>query len=75
MGIFSSLISLLSTPNDKKIEQHKKTIENCQRNIEIIRKNTANKKQQHYHETARKNIATLEYRIKKEKEKIASLKK
>ena len=72
MGILSFFFS--SNPKSK-IADCERRIENFKRNIEIIKKNTANKKQAHYKESARKNIETLKYQIEKEREKIRTLKK
>lgn len=72
MGLFSALFS--SDPR-KEIEECKKRILNFQKNIEIIKKNTANKTQTHYHKSAAEQIKTKTYQIKKERENIASLKK
>lgn len=72
MGLLSFLFS---TDNSKKIENSKQSIENFKKNIEIIKKNTKSKTQAHYHESAKKNISTLQYLIKKENEKIKELRK
>lgn len=72
MGLFSLLFG--SDPK-KEIEECKRRIENFESSIETIKKNVKGKKQAHYHESARKNIETKKYQIKKEKEKIASLRK
>ena len=73
MGLLSFLFS--SSSSKSKIADCEKRIENFKKNIEIIKRNSANKKQAHYKESARKNIATLKYQIEKEKEKIRILRK
>lgn len=72
MGIFSLLFG--SDPK-KEIEECKKRIKNFESIIETIKKNNKNKTQAHYKESAKKNIETQKYLIKKEKEKIESLRK
>lgn len=71
MGLFS----LFSSDSKSEIENCKKRIENFKEQIEVIKKNNANKTQAHYKKSAKENIDTLKYQIKKEKEKIARLKK
>ena len=73
MGLLSFLFS--SSSSKSKIADCEKRIENFKKNIEIIKRNNANKTQAHYKESAKKNIATLRYQIEKEKEKIRQLKK
>lgn len=75
MGLFSFFFSSSSSDPKAKIAECQNRIENFKRNIEIIRRNTANKKQAHYRESARKNIATLKYQIEKEREKIKNLRR
>ena len=73
MGFLSFLFS--SSSSKSKIADCEKRIENFKKNIEIIKRNNANKKQAHYKESARKNIETLKYQIEKEREKIKTLRK
>lgn len=72
MRLFSALFS--SDPS-KEIEECKKRILNFQDRIAIIKKNTKNKTQAHYHKSAAEQIKTLKYQILKEKENIVKLKK
>ncbi len=73
MGLLSFLFS--SSSSKSKIADCEKRIENFRKNIEIIKRNNANKKQAHYKESARKNIEILKYQIEKEREKIKTLRK
>ena len=73
MGLLSFLFS--SSSSKSKIADCEKRIENFKKNIEIIKRNNANKKQAHYKESSRKNIETLKYQIEKEREKIKTLRK
>lgn len=72
MGILSFLFS---NNSKSEIEACEKRILNFKNNIEIIKKNNANKTQAHYRISAKKNIETIKYQIQKEKERIKALKK
>lgn len=71
MGLLSFLFK---TDHQAEIEACKERIINFERIIETVKKNNQNKKEAHYKKSAAENIKTLNYQIKKEKEKIATLK-